>query len=83
MTPRLTEHARQRCREMDVRTKRVKAVVREPAMTYPGNHRGETIAVGDGLAIAYVEDDDGQPHVLTVMYHGIEFVRPEHREATT
>lgn len=34
MTPRLSDHARQRCREMGVSTKRVKQIVRDPHVDY-------------------------------------------------
>lgn len=82
MTPRLTEHARQRCREMDVRTKRVKRVLRAPEIVYPSDRVDDAlVAVGDGLAIPYLTDAGGTPVALTVLWHGIEFVRPEHRGA--
>lgn len=33
-TPKLTEHARQRCAEMGLTTRRVKRVVRDPDLVY-------------------------------------------------
>lgn len=76
-TPRLTEHARQRCAEMGVGTKRAKRVVRSPDVCYPGTHQGELVCYrdDDSIACAFVETD-GRRVILTVLWKGVEFVRP-------
>lgn len=78
MTPRLTDHARQRCREMGLGTKEVKRAFRLPALDYPGpeRHGHNRLLVGlDGrLAIAYRPGDP--PVVMTVLWNGQTFTRP-------
>lgn len=57
MTPRLTLHARQRCQEMGVRTRRVKQILRCPTMTY--SSRGGQVAwsaADPGIAVVFVAD---------------------------
>lgn len=78
-TPRFTEHARQRCTEMGLTTKQVKRTFRTAALDYPGpeQHGANRIRVGDGIAIAYSIGPDGTPVVCTVLWDGIDFVRPE------
>jgi hypothetical protein len=78
MTPRLTHHARQRCAEMGVSTKRVKRIVQDPD-TVRSCRYGNLLAVSDAepdLAVVY-EDVDGQAVVITVLYRTSEvYVRP-------
>lgn len=74
-TPKLTQHARERCEEMGLNTKQAKRVVQDPEITYEGNHCGETIAISGDLAVPFVVQEDGVPRILTVLWHGIEFER--------
>lgn len=71
MTPRLTHHARQRCEEMDVRTKRVKRIVRDPDLDRPSvaQRRIATRDDDPGLAVVYAEGEDGTPVIITVLPH--------------
>jgi hypothetical protein len=62
-TARLSQHARQRCREMGLRTKAVKAVVAEPEMDTP-THNGGRLLVGGALAVIYDPDTN---EVITVL----------------
>lgn len=77
MTPRFTDHARQRCVEMGLTTKQVKRAFRTASVDYPGPavHGPNRIKVGDGIAIAY-DTVDGIPTVLTVLWGGVDYVRP-------
>ena len=77
-TPSFTEHARQRCVEMGLTTKQVKQAFRRACLDYPGpaRHGDNRVRVGDGLAIAYTIVA-GTPLVYTVLWDGIEFVRPD------
>lgn len=68
-TPRLTRHARQRCSELGVSTKKAKAVVRNRISTYPGNpaHGNNGLVVmSDDPEIAVIWDP-GTNHILTVL----------------
>ena len=60
-TPRLTDHARQRCQEMGVATKRVKRILRDPDMGYTAR---------EGRHIAWRRDDPTIA-VVFVMREGI------------
>jgi hypothetical protein len=51
-TARLSEHARQRCREMGLRTKAVKAVVADAEIDVPAPDGGRLL-VGGVLAVIY------------------------------
>ncbi len=77
-TPRFTAHARARCEQMGLTTKRVKLAFRTACLDYPGpaRHGDNRIRVGDGLAIAYTVEAE-TPLVQTVLWDGIEYVRPE------
>jgi hypothetical protein len=66
---------------MAVRTKRVKRLVRNVHCTYPG-YPGSTAHVATSetepdLAVVFVLGEDAVPIVLTVLWRGVEFVRPE------
>lgn len=80
MNVTLSCHARQRCIEMGIPTKRVKRAFRDrcghdyPSLTYPG----QRVLVIDELAIPY---DPSTMTVITVMWNGY-FVRPEATEVT-
>ena len=63
-TARLSEHARQRCREMGLRTNTVKAVVADPEMDTPAPNGGRLL-VGGALAVVYVPDTN---EVVTVLW---------------
>lgn len=75
-TPRLTEHARERCAEMGLTTKRAKRVVQNPDVVYPGR-RGEGadpdayIALSDEdteIAVVFVPEEP--PRIITVLWNG-------------
>lgn len=72
-TPRLSEHARQRCVEMGVRTARVKAILRNPDMTWvgnaPGHPPGRSFAwsAADPDIAVYFALHDGVPVAITVV----------------
>lgn len=53
-TPRLTRHARQRCAELGIGTKRVKRIVRHPSSTYP-SQRGHD---NNGVVLISALDPD-------------------------
>ena len=63
-TARLSQHARQRCREMGLRTKAVKAVVAHPEIDTPAPEGGRLL-VGGTLAVVY---DPGTNEVITVLW---------------
>lgn len=81
-TPRLTHHARQRCAEMGVHTKRVKRIAADPDVTRPSG-RG-ILAKSDNdpeIAVVYVEDSPDQLVILTVLPNTDKiYNRPEHTE---
>lgn len=68
----LTNHARLRCAEMEVRTKTVKRVVRFPDIRYVERKYDCWVACGQDLAVAYKEAPDGHGGwlVLTVLWRG-------------
>ena len=63
-TARLSEHARQRCREMGLRTKAVKAVAADPEIDTPAPDGGRLL-VGGVLAVIYDPDAN---EVITVLW---------------
>lgn len=83
LTPRLTDHARLRCIQMEVSTKRVKHIVQNPSMVLPGppELNAEFIATADydkKIQVAYVIDERGRPVVITVLWNTQEdYVRPD------
>lgn len=72
-TPRLTLHARQRCTEMGVRTTRVKAILRDPDMTWGGHTPGYAPGVcfawsrRDPAIGVYFCEEDGAKIAVTVV----------------
>lgn len=73
-TARLSAHARERCAEMGVVTKRVKRIVRQPDVDYcsrdaRGDARIAYRSDDPAIAVVYVPGDDGRPFVLTVVWH--------------
>lgn len=77
MTPRLTHHARQRCQEMGLTTKRAKRVVQNADVVYPGRPTacGEltSVALWDEdpeIAVVFVPDDERGARILTVLWNG-------------
>lgn len=74
-TARLTEHARLRCLEMNVDTKRVKRLLRRPDIVR-SSYRDRYVAVGDSdpkIAVVYVRDPDGTIQVITVLFRDYEY----------
>jgi hypothetical protein len=67
-TPKLTHHARQRCLEMGVTTKRVKRMVRQPDVDRPSRGRRRIAVRDDDPAIACVYEQDEPPLVITVLW---------------
>lgn len=65
MTPRLTKHARERCAEMGVKTKRVKRMVRDPDIDRPSRDWEANREVSCRIA---VRDDD--PDIAAVYQPG-------------
>lgn len=75
-TPRLTAHARLRCQQMGVSTRKVKEILRNPSTIYPGpTKHGENYvalsALHTDLAVAF-KVIDGIPTALTVLWHRAE-----------
>lgn len=74
-TPRLSIHARDRCAEMDVRTRRVKRIVQSPDVRRPsGSGTDAMIATRDDepdLAVVYVTPADGVPLITTVVWRTV------------
>lgn len=69
-TARMTEHARRRCVEMRVGTKRVKRLLRNPDITRT-SYMGRYLAVSDAdpeIAVVYAKGADGTCTVITVLY---------------
>jgi hypothetical protein len=80
-TPRLTEHARRRCREMGLSTKAAKRAFRNGVLEYRGSDStGETrlrIDPVSGLAVSYVPGAPGEsPIIITVLWRE-PFVRAD------
>lgn len=73
-TPRLTDHARERCAEMGVSTKRAKRVVQHRDLTYPGRKGTDCwvskSSVDPILAVVWSVADDGTPLIVTVIWSG-------------
>lgn len=68
----LTDHARERAKEMGVSTNRVKSVVNEPSLVYPAlGYDNCSIAQREELAVVYATEDDTRI-VITVLWHGEE-----------
>lgn len=70
----LTDHARMRCVEMSVATKRVKRVVRNPDVDYCSTQMDHSRRVcfrhDDTIAVVYQPGFDGEPPlVITVLWH--------------
>lgn len=83
-TPVLTKHAKLRCLQMGVSTKRAKHVVRYPDIVYvaPPKYPGCWLAVADSdpdIAVAFTRDEGcDRPVILTVLSRGVDFfVRPD------
>jgi hypothetical protein len=68
-TVRLSPHARQRCAEMGLPTKRIKRGMRAPQASYPTPYGRTITLIDDTVAVVHV---DGV--VVTVLWNG-EFVR--------
>jgi hypothetical protein len=67
-TPTLSFHARLRCGQMDVRTRRVKTIMRDPDMTYDAGHGARMAWRRDDptILVVYVEEA-GKRHAVTVL----------------
>jgi len=69
-TARLTQHARQRCDEMRVGTKRVKQLLRNPDVVRC-SYNDRWLAVSDAdpeIAVVFARQPDGTCTVITVLY---------------
>lgn len=80
-TPRVTDHAKERCHEMGIRTKVAKSIVRHSDVIYPGpsKHGQNWIATCRAYpeyAVAFTIDEQGVRWICTVLYNGVEFERP-------
>lgn len=70
-TPRLSYHARQRCAEMGVTTKRAKRIVQDPDLVRPA--QGALMAVSDADPdIAVVFTEETPPTIITVVWRTYE-----------
>lgn len=58
-TPKLTRHARERCREMGISTRRAKRVVQHQTTTYPSTGSGHS---NNGLVVLSA----GEPEIAVV-----------------
>jgi hypothetical protein len=81
-TPRMSDHALQRCREMGISTKVAKAIVRHATLVYQSRaEHGESAWVATSkeyplYAVPYAVHGNVKV-ILTVLYNGVEFTRPE------
>ena len=78
-TARMSEHARRRCVEMQVTTKRVKHLLRNPDITRT-TYDGRLLAVADSdpeIAVVFARAPDGTCTVVTVLYRQYDtYIRP-------
>lgn len=78
-TARLSQHARHRCAEMHVNTKRVKRLLRSPDITRT-SYNDRYLAVADSdpeIAVVYAKHADGTCTVITVLYRQYDtYIRP-------
>ena len=83
-TARLTDHARQRCAEMDVATKRVKRIVADPDITRVNRREGCVAMVrDDDPAITVIVTFDGDlPVVVTVLGRPADRFHPRAEDTT-
>jgi hypothetical protein len=66
-TPRLRQHARERCAQRGIRARDAKRAVVDAAVTYPSGVLGRRIAVGsNGVTAVYIEAVEGFAVVETV-----------------
>ena len=88
LTPRLSDHARLRCIQMEVSTKRVKHIVQQPSMVVPGppSNPNSFVATADydpELRVPYGFEEDGRPLIITVLWNTQEdYVRPDAKQVT-
>lgn len=71
-TPRMTDHARERCAEMEISTKVAKHIARHGDVTYPGtpSEEGPTLVVlWSGDSRFAVVTNDTRTAVLTVLFN--------------
>jgi hypothetical protein len=69
VTARLTPHARARCAEMHVETKRVKRLLRRPTLTY-ATYADRLMATSEEdpeIAVVFAKGPDGTLDVITVL----------------
>jgi hypothetical protein len=79
-TPRVSPHARQRCQEMGISTKRAKRVVMRPDIVRPANRPGRPkgaykMAVSDAdpeIAVVFIETRCDRPVIVTVLWRTYE-----------
>jgi hypothetical protein len=71
MTPKMTNHGRERCVEMGISTKVPKRIVRDPSITHVAKD-GRMIATSDvhpEYAVVYAVDEDGTHWIVTVLFN--------------
>lgn len=70
-TPRMTVHARDRCREMGISTKVAKRMVQDPSITHT-TRDGRMIATCDAYpdyAVVYAVSEDRTHWIITVLFN--------------
>lgn len=77
LTPRMTRHALDRCKEMGIPARLAKAIWRKADTTYPSPKDGRDAVVAfsslfPGYAVVVAEGRDGRPTVLTVVFRTTE-----------
>ena len=69
ITPRMSSHARERCKEMGIPTKRAKRIVQQPSAAYRGgDEQGRSvilISVDPDFAVVYSKNHNV---IITVLY---------------
>jgi hypothetical protein len=68
-TPRLSQHARDRCGEMGVGTKRAKRIVRDPDLTRPAAPNRAALRDDDPELLVVYSDDTQPPTIVTVLWN--------------
>lgn len=74
VTPVLTQHARERCAEMGIRTRVVKQIWRHRTLTWPLRDQDRTVVTSDEQPrYALVVDEHCEPPVVvTVLFNNTE-----------
>jgi len=86
LTPVLTDHARLRCIQMEVNTKRAKTIVMRPSLVVPGPPQyGENFVASSAddpeIQVAYIVSKSGRPVIKTVLWSKPEYyTRPDAKQ---